>query len=167
MRRHAGRVCRVNARSMPCRTVCGAWGEDMCTSGNTVHALGIHGACSTWLGRGQLRGLRPVGAAASIGWRRRWPVVVDGETATAGLPPKPWSPRACARSALARGRGKVSCRGRGGWKVGSWGSSWAAAHRRLGVGSEESEGEGVGQSCKDCLGFHPSLVSISYRTKGI
>jgi hypothetical protein len=47
MGRCAGRVCCVNARSMPCITVCGARGEDMCTSGNTVHALGVHGACST------------------------------------------------------------------------------------------------------------------------
>jgi hypothetical protein len=69
-------------------------------------------------------------------------VGVDGEAATAGLPPKPRSPWACAQSASARGRGKVRCRGRGGWQVGSWGSSWAAARRRLGVGSEESEREG-------------------------
>jgi hypothetical protein len=51
--------------------------------------------------------------------------------------------------------------------VGSWGSSWAAARRRLGVWSGGSERKGVGQSCKDCLGFHPSLVSTSYRTTGI
>jgi hypothetical protein len=74
-----------------------------------------------------------------IGWRRWWPVGVDGEAATAGLPPKPRPPQACARSASARGRGRVRCRVRGGWQVGSWGSSWAAAHHRLGVGSGESE----------------------------
>jgi hypothetical protein len=85
----------------------------------------------------------------------------------AGLPLKPRSPRACAQSASARGREKVRCRGLDGWQVGSWGSSWAATHRRLGVEREESEREGVGQSCKDCLGFHPSLVSICYRTKRI
>jgi hypothetical protein len=104
---------------------------------------------------------------AVIGWRRRWAVGVDGEAATAGLPPKPWSPRACAWSASARERGEVRCRGCGGWQVGSWGSSWVAARRRLGVWSGESEREGVGQSCKDCLGSHPSLVSTSYRTRRI
>jgi hypothetical protein len=69
----------------------------------------------------------------AIGLRQRWPEGADGEAATAGLPPKPLSPRACARSASAREREKVRCRGLGGWRVGSWGSSWAAAHRRLGV----------------------------------
>jgi hypothetical protein len=41
------------------------------------------------------------------------------------------------------------------------------ARRRLGVEREESEREGIGQSCKDCLGFHPSLMSICYRTRRI
>jgi L-rhamnose isomerase len=39
-------------------------------------------------------------------------------------------------------REKVRCRSWGGWQVGSWGSSWAAARRRLGVEREESEREG-------------------------
>jgi hypothetical protein len=98
---------------------------------------------------------------ASIGWRRWWAVGIDGEAATGGLPPKPQSPRMCARSASVRGRGKVRCRGQGGWQVGSWRSSWAAACRPLGVGREESEREGVGQSCKDCLGFHPQLCPLA------
>jgi hypothetical protein len=67
MRRRARRVRRVNARSMPCRTVCGGRGEDVCTSGNAVHALGVHGACTTGSGRGRLRDLRPVGVAG-IDW---------------------------------------------------------------------------------------------------
>jgi hypothetical protein len=67
MGRSVGRVCCVNARSMPCRTVCGARGEDVCMSRNAVHALGVHGACSTRSERGQLRGLWPVGAAG-IDW---------------------------------------------------------------------------------------------------
>jgi hypothetical protein len=67
MGRGAGRLRRVNARSMPCRTVCGTRGEDVCTTGNAVHALGVHGACSTRSERGQLRGLWPVGAAG-IDW---------------------------------------------------------------------------------------------------
>jgi hypothetical protein len=147
---------------------CAARGERTCARAGTRCTLSAstararhgqgEGGCGTY-GRSE--------RLASIGWRRRWPVGVDGEAAMAGLPPKPRSPRACARSVSARGRGKVRCRGRGGWQVESWGSSWAAAHRRLGVGSGESEREGVGQSCKDCLGFHPFLVSTSYRTKGI
>jgi hypothetical protein len=36
--------------------------------------------------------------------------------------------------------------GLGGWLVGSWGFSWAAARRRLGVGEWQGEREGVGQS---------------------
>jgi hypothetical protein len=104
---------------------------------------------------------------ASIGWRRRWPVGVDGEAATAGLPPKPRSPWACAWSASARGRGKVRCRVCGGWQVGSWGSSWAAAHRRLGVGSGESKREGDRAILQRLPRVSPSLVSTSYRTKGI
>jgi hypothetical protein len=67
MDRSAGRVCCVIARSMPCRTVFGARGEDVCTSGNAVHALGIHGACSTRSERGRLWGLWPVGAAG-VDW---------------------------------------------------------------------------------------------------
>jgi hypothetical protein len=67
MRRHARHVRRVNARSMPCRTVRDMRGEDVCTSGNMVHALDVHGVCWTWSGRGRLRDLRPVGAAG-IDW---------------------------------------------------------------------------------------------------
>jgi hypothetical protein len=62
-----GRVCGVIARLMPCRTVCGASEMDACTNGNAVHALGVHGACSTGSERGRLRGLRPVGAAG-VDW---------------------------------------------------------------------------------------------------
>jgi hypothetical protein len=104
------------------------------------------------------------GRLAAIGWRRRWPVGVDGEAAMAGLPLKPWSPW----SVLARERGKVRCRGCGGWQVGSWGSSWAAAHRRLGVcgGGGESE-RGQGNLCKDCLRLLPFFLSKHKRTKRI
>jgi hypothetical protein len=67
MGRSAGRVCCVIAHLMPCRTVYGASEMDACTNGNAVHALGIHGACSTGSERGRLRGLRPVGAAG-VDW---------------------------------------------------------------------------------------------------
>jgi hypothetical protein len=102
-----------------------------------------------------------------IGLRRRWPEGADGEATTTGFPPKPLSPRVCARLVSAGEREKVSCRGLGGWRVGSWGSSWAAAHRRLAVWSGEGEREGVRQSLQDCLESHPSLVSTSYRTRRI
>jgi hypothetical protein len=152
--------CRAERCSARGERTCARAGTWCTLSASTAHARHGQGegGCGAY-GRSE--------RLASIGWRRRWLVGIDGEAATAGLPPKPWSPRACARSASARGRAKVRCRGRGGWQVGSWGSSWAAAHRWLGVGSEESEREGVRKSCKDCLRFHPSLVSISYRTKGI
>jgi hypothetical protein len=104
---------------------------------------------------------------AVIGRRRWWLEGADGEAATTSLPSKPQSPRVCARSVSAREREKVRCRGLGDWRVGSWGSSWAAARRRLGVWSGEGEREGVGQSLQDCLGSHPSLVSTSYRTRRI
>jgi hypothetical protein len=67
MRRRARRVHHVNARLMSCRTVCGARGEDVCMRENAVHALGVHGACSTRSERGRLRGLWPVGAAGIDG----------------------------------------------------------------------------------------------------
>jgi hypothetical protein len=104
MRRHAGRVHRVSARSMPYRTVCGTMEVDACMSGNVMHALGIHGVQAARSEQGLQQELRPVGAASSDWWRRRWPVGVDGKAAMAGLPPKPWSPWACARSASARER---------------------------------------------------------------
>jgi hypothetical protein len=65
MHRRARRVRRMNACSMPCRTVCGTRGEDACMSGNMMHALGIQGACTTWSGPGRLRDLWLVGAAGS------------------------------------------------------------------------------------------------------
>jgi hypothetical protein len=90
---------------MPCRTVWGAREVDVHTLGNALHALGVHGACTTSSERVLRRDLRLVGAAGSD-WAastvaRRG---ADGEAATAGLPPKPLSPRACARSASARER---------------------------------------------------------------
>jgi hypothetical protein len=49
--------------------------------------------------------------------------------------------------------------------VGSRDSSWAAAHRRLGVWGEEGEREGVGQSLQDCLGLLSFFVSKHKRTR--
>jgi hypothetical protein len=111
------------------------------------------------------RGPRAARAVAGYWLCRRWPEGADGEAATAGLPPKPLSPLACARSASARERERVRCRWFGGWRVGSWGSSWAEAHRRLGVWRGEGEREGVGQSLQDCLGLPSFFVSKHKRTK--
>jgi hypothetical protein len=126
---------------------CAARGEWTRVGAGTRCTLSASTACRR---HGQSKGCGGTygwsGQLAVIGWRRRWPVGVDGEAATAVLPPKPWSPRACARSASARERGRVRCRGCGGWQVGSWGSSWAVARRRLGVGGGGGEREGVGQS---------------------
>jgi hypothetical protein len=152
--------CRVEwcaARGEWTRARAGTRCTLLASTARAQHGQG-EGGCGTYGWSGRL---------AAIGWHRRWPVGVDGEVATAGLPLKPWSPWACARSASVRERGRVRCRVCGDWKVGSWGSSWVAAHRRLGVRSGESGGEGVGQSCKDCIGTHPSLVSTSYRIRGI
>jgi hypothetical protein len=52
-------------------------------------------------------------------------------------------------------------------QVGSWGSSWAVAHRRLGVGGWQGEGEGEGKIMARLPRSHPSLVSTGYRTKRI
>jgi hypothetical protein len=106
-----------------------------------------------------------LGRLAMIGLRRWWPEGIDGEGVTAGLPPKPLSPRACALSASAREREKVRCKGFGGWQVGSWGSSWEAARRRLGVWSGGGEREGVEQSLQDCLGLLSFFVSKHKRKK--
>jgi hypothetical protein len=105
------------------------WERDARSRASTAHARHGQGdgGCGTYGWSGRL---------VAIGWRRRWPVGVDGEAAMAGLPPKPWSPRAGARSASARERGRVRCRVCSDWQVGLWGSSWAAAHRRLGAGVE-------------------------------
>jgi hypothetical protein len=62
-----GQGWRGVARSMPCKLVCGWGGEHACTSGNAMHALGIHGACTAWSERGPWRRLRAVWSAAA-GW---------------------------------------------------------------------------------------------------
>jgi hypothetical protein len=64
-RRRARRACRVSVRLMPCRTVQGAREMDMHTLGNALHALGVHGACTTSLERGLRRDLWLVGAAGN------------------------------------------------------------------------------------------------------
>jgi hypothetical protein len=61
--RRARRLCRMSECSMPCRTVQSASEMDVHTLWNALHALCVHGACSTRSERGRLRGLRPVGAA--------------------------------------------------------------------------------------------------------
>jgi hypothetical protein len=92
----------VSERLMPCRMVQSVSEMDVHTLWNAFHALGVHararhsqseGGCGVY-GRSERR--------PSIGRRRRCPEGVDGEAATAVLPPKLGSPRACARSAPAR-----------------------------------------------------------------
>jgi hypothetical protein len=65
-----GQGWRGVVRSMPCRLVCGWRGEHACTSGNAMHALGIHGACTARSERGPWRGLRAAWSAAA-GWATR------------------------------------------------------------------------------------------------
>jgi hypothetical protein len=43
---------------MPCRFVCGSEEKCACTSGNAVHALGVHSACAVQSEHGLGRGLR-------------------------------------------------------------------------------------------------------------
>jgi hypothetical protein len=50
---------------MSCRTVQGAREMDVHMLGNALHALGVHGACTTSLERGLRRDLRLVGAASN------------------------------------------------------------------------------------------------------
>jgi hypothetical protein len=58
-------VCRENVRSMPCRTVCGERGVDACSSGNAMHALGVHDVQAERSERGLQRDLWLVGVAGS------------------------------------------------------------------------------------------------------
>jgi hypothetical protein len=56
---------RVDVHSMPCTFVCGTRPERVRACGNTGGALGIHGACMTWSGRGLRRGLWLVWSAGN------------------------------------------------------------------------------------------------------
>jgi hypothetical protein len=92
----AGRGWRVARASMPCRFTCGAWGKGACTFWNGDAALGVQSVH----GRGQSAGWRVAsgqrGRQPTIGCRRRWQGGSGGMVAGVGLPPAPWSARACA-----------------------------------------------------------------------
>jgi hypothetical protein len=63
--RRARHGCRVIVRLMPCRTVRGEREMDVHMLGNALHALGVHGACTTSSERGLRRDLQLVGAAGN------------------------------------------------------------------------------------------------------
>jgi hypothetical protein len=54
-------------------------------------------------------------------------------------------PMACSWLASVRERENGEVKRCNDLQVGSWGSSWAVAHRRLGVGVWQGEGEGEGK----------------------
>jgi hypothetical protein len=87
---------------MPCRTVCGVSKMDVCTNGNAVHALGVHARARQGQSEGGYGVYGRSERRPAIGGHRWCPEGVDGEAATAVLPLKLGSPRACAWLASAR-----------------------------------------------------------------
>jgi hypothetical protein len=115
----AGRGWRIARASMPYRFTCRARGKGACTFRNGDAALGIQsvhesGQSAGWKVANGQRGQQP-----TIGRRRWWQGGSGGVVAGAGLPPVPWSARACAGWPWASGERE---RGLARAGTGRWGS---------------------------------------------
>jgi hypothetical protein len=108
---------------MSCTVVCGMRPMRVCGHGNASGTLGVHGRAVHGQNEGRGRTYSWSGRRATVGWRGRWCVGLDGEGSALGFLSTP-QPNEHALGALARERGRDGEVGRRvtvEWGSGEWG----------------------------------------------